>query len=128
LNRSSSFTAMSRFLSSGSALPSNMWPLNRFGWPAARRRSVSRRAHHEGVQLVRLAMVGVERDVDRIARRHAVDVFGNRDGAERHVLHRGARRERAAARRDLDDPSLLLSASPFSTALAVVSDVTLMAG
>jgi len=25
-------------------LPSNMWPLNRFGWPAARRRSVSSRS------------------------------------------------------------------------------------
>ena len=32
---------MSRFSASGSALPSNMCPLNRFGWPAARRRSVS---------------------------------------------------------------------------------------
>ncbi len=60
--------------------------------------------HHERVQLVRLAMVGVERHVDRISRRDAVHVFGNRDGAERHVLHAGARRERAAAGRYLDDP------------------------
>ena len=69
--------------------------------------------HHERVQLVRLAMVRVERHVDRIPRRRAVDVFGNRDGAERHVLHRGARRERAAAGRYLDDPVALAVGQSF---------------
>jgi hypothetical protein len=73
-------------------------------------------------------MVRVERHVNWISRRRAVHVFGNRDGAERHVLHPGARRERSAPVDTWTIPSLLLSASPFNTAFAVVSDVTLMAG
>ena len=96
---------MSRFSFSGRALPSNMWLLNRFGLPG--RPSPLGLLHerdHERVQLVRLAMVGVQRHVDRVALGDAVDVLGDRDGAERHVLHRGARGERGAAGRDLDDP------------------------
>ena len=73
-------------------------------------------------------MVRVEGDVNRIPLRCAMDMLGDRDGAERHVLHRGARGERAAPVETWMIPSLLLSAKPLSTAFAVVSDVTLMAG
>ena len=73
-------------------------------------------------------MVRVERHVDRIPRRRAVDVFGNRDGAERHVLHAAPDANAPPPVETWMIPSLLLSASPFNTAFAVVSDVTLMAG
>ena len=58
-------------------------------------------------------MVRVERHVNRIPRRRTVHMFGNRDGAKRHVLHRGARRERAAAGRYLDDPVALAVGQSF---------------
>ena len=50
------------------------------------------------------AMVGVQRDVDRITLRGAMNVLRDRNRAERHILERRARRERAAARGDLNDP------------------------
>ena len=55
------------------------------------------------VEFVLQAVVGVQRDVDGITLRGAMDVLGDRNRAERHVLERRARRKRAAARGDLDD-------------------------
>ena len=57
-------------------------------------------------------MVGVQRDVDRITLCGAMNVLCDRDRAERHVLERRARRKRAAARGDLDDPVALALREP----------------
>ena len=54
-------------------------------------------------ELVLQAVVGVQRDVDGITLRRAMDVLGDCDRAERHVLERRARGKRAAAGGDLDD-------------------------
>ena len=59
------------------------------------------------VQLVLQAMVGVQRHVDRITLCGAMNVLRDCDRSERHILERRARRKRAAARRDLDDPVAL---------------------
>ena len=64
------------------------------------------------VELVLQAMVGVERDVDRITLCGAMNVLRDRDCAERHVLERRARSKRAAAGRDLDDPVALALREP----------------
>ncbi len=127
-HRSSSFTAISRFSLSGSALPSNMWPLKRFGWPAARRRSVSSRAASRTCQPCPRGNgpCGAPRKSD-IALRRGAHVRQSK-WRQRHVLHSGARRERAAPGRYLDDPVALAVGQSFHTASAVVSDVTLMAG
>ena len=55
------------------------------------------------VELVLRAVVGVQRDVDRVLRRDDVRELGQRDRAGDHVLDRGARRELGTAGRDLDD-------------------------
>ena len=73
-------------------------------------------------------MVGVERHGDRITLCSAMNVLRYRDCAERHVLKRRARRNAPPPVEIWIIPSLLLSASPRSTAFAVVSEVTLMAG
>src|SRR5581483_4778238 len=58
---------------------------------------------NELVELILEAMVGVQRNVDRITLRGAMNVFGDRDCAKRHVLNRQAGCERAAAGGNLDD-------------------------
>ena len=106
-----------------------MWPLNRFGFPdSSSALGLLHQGDHELLQLVRLAMVCVQGYVDRVAFRHAVDMLGDRDGAEHHVVQRGTRRERGTPGRDLDDPVAPALGESFSTASPVVSEVTLMAG
>ena len=55
------------------------------------------------VELVLKAMVRVQRNVNRITRGYAMNVFGDRNRAERRVFERRARRERAAAGGNLND-------------------------
>src|SRR5262249_49654044 len=64
------------------------------------------------IELVLQAMVGVQRDVDRITLSGALNVLADRNCAKRHVLERFARRKRAAARGDLDDPVALALREP----------------
>src|ERR1700759_1539285 len=64
------------------------------------------------VELVFQAMVGVERDVDRITLCGAMNVLRDRDCAERHVLKRRARSKRGAAGGDLNDPVALALRKP----------------
>jgi len=79
-----SFTAMSRFSLSGSALPSNMWLLKRFGSPLP---AVSLVSSTRGMtslsSLSALAVVRVQSDVDRIPFCRTMHVFGDRDRAKR---------------------------------------------
>ena len=56
-----------------------------------------------GVELVLRAVVGVQRDVDRVLLGDDVRELGQGDGAGDHVLDRLARAELRAAGRDLDD-------------------------
>ena len=55
------------------------------------------------VQLLLLAVVGVQRDVDRVLRRDDVRELGERHRAGDHVLDRQARPELGATGRELDD-------------------------
>ena len=57
----------------------------------------------EAVELVLGAVVGVQRDVDRVVLRDLGGVGRERDGAGDHVLHRRAGQVLRAAGRDLDD-------------------------
>ncbi len=57
----------------------------------------------ERVHLVCLAVIGVERDVNRVPVGDTVDVLRDRQGTEGHVLQAGSRYEGAAASRHLND-------------------------
>ena len=57
-----------------------------------------------GVELVLRAVVGVQRDVDRVLLGDDVGELGQRGGAGDHVLHPGAGAELRAAGGELDDP------------------------
>jgi hypothetical protein len=59
---------------------------------------------HETVQLVLRAVVGVQRDVHRVTRRHGVGELGQCDGSGDHVLDGGTGQVLGAAGGDLDDP------------------------
>ena len=59
---------------------------------------------HERVQLVRLAVIGVQGHVNGVARGDAMHVLGNGDGPQGHVFHRSAGGERPAPGRHLHDP------------------------
>jgi hypothetical protein len=78
--------------------------------------------------LFSLAMICMQRDVDQISFRAAVDVLSDRDGAKHHLLTALPEANAAPPVDTWMIPSLLLSASPLKTALAVVSEVTLIAG
>ncbi len=56
-----------------------------------------------GVELVLRAVVGVQRDVDRVLRGDDVRELGQRDGAGHHVLDPGAGAELRTAGGELDD-------------------------
>ena len=59
---------------------------------------------HEAVELVLRAVVGVQRDVDRVLSRDDVRELGQRDRAGHHVLDRLSRQVLGAAGRYLNDP------------------------
>ena len=83
---------------------------------------------HVALELVRRAVVGVQRDVDAVLLGHDVGELGQRDRAGDHVLLGLAGRELGAAPETWMMPSLSASAKPCSAALIVEDEVQLMAG
>src|SRR5580692_5768770 len=101
---SSSSLAICRFSSSGTAEPSHMCDWNS-GSPARHPlgRDLDQRAHVP-VQFVLWAVVGVQRDVDRVLGRHDLGEMRERHGPGDHVLDRLAGQVLGAPGGDLDDP------------------------
>ena len=98
--------------------------------PAATRSLLSREQRpDEAVELVLRAVVGVQRDVDRVVLRDLVGERGERRRPGDHVLDARAGQVLRAAGGDLDDAvAARRRRSRWSAALRVCDDVTLMAG
>ena len=82
----------------------------------------------ELVELVLEAVIGVQGDINGIALGDSMHVLRNRDRAERRVLEHVPDAKAPPPVETWMMPSALHSARPRSTALAVVSEVTLTAG
>jgi hypothetical protein len=102
---------------------------NRFGLTrGAAAAGLGEQRADELVDLVGLAVVGVDRDVDRVVRGDAVDVLREGDRADGHVLDELAGSELAPPVLTCRMPSLLASAKAASAALIVLEEVMLIAG
>ena len=80
------------------------------------------------VELVLRAVVGVQRDVDRVLGGDHVRELGQRDRAGDHVLDRGAGGELGAAGGDLDDAVAAGVGEARSAAFTSPTRCTLIAG
>ena len=102
--RASSSSAISRFSSSGTAEPSHMCDWNSGAPPfLTRSAEMASSGRTKPSSFVLRAVVGVQRDVDRVVLGDLVGVRGERDRAGDHVLDGRAGHVLGAAGGDLDD-------------------------